>query len=157
MTLAIRYSICSNLPHFSLRWHDILLLCSVMMVSEYRAIFCMQSHDNKIMVEMGLSPLLYVHLWYCLAIHPVGVVGLHPHIELYDKGSAVQGWQERGWMDIIYTFRPLHNTVISLSFGGVKDRTWKLSKIRDLPAGCEEKIKHSREVGSEDSAGNKAL
>lgn len=60
-------------------------------------------------------------------------------------------------MDIIYTLRLLHNTVISLSFGGVKDGTHKLSKIHDLLAWCEEKIKHSREVGSEDSAGNKAL
>lgn len=51
----------------------------------------MQSHDSKIMVEMGLSQLLYVDLWYSVLPSRWGEVGLQPRIELYDKGCAAQG------------------------------------------------------------------
>lgn len=85
------------------------------------------------------------------------VVGLHPQVELCDMGSAVQGWQERWHMDVVCIYIQTAAQCCGFSvFRGVRDRTWEQSKIRDLPALLEEKGKHSREVESGGSAGNKA-
>lgn len=113
----------------------------------------MQGHDSNVIVEMGLSPLLYTSgAVSCRMVCRDYTLTLCCMIGVCCAGLTrvgVDGYN-------IYIQTASQHCVFSV-FGGMTDGTCEQSQICDLPVLCEENGKHSRKVESEGSVGNKSL